>query len=426
MASIASPISLPTAKPRDRASAVIARRLLDPARSHRASKAVFDLCLLTGLFVYVGFPLSLKVLSARAKRNGRHLATDASVVGVPRARVTVVIPAKDEALHIGTKVDDTFANGYSTDLLDVLVVDDGSSDETGAIAARHGARVVRNEVGLGKCGAINMGVAAAGDDTDLIVITDANGMLSQGSITLVADALADPDVALVSGAKDPVGDGAHGMGERIYWLLETGVRQDLGAMGCLDSADGSIYGFRKSWFEPIPDDIINDDFYLAIKALDGGHKVGHAEGAHATEEVSETASQEFQRRTRCSAGVWQTSGRFVHLAHPRHGRVAYAFIGHRLLRSIIMPCLLPLLLVSSIVLRRDPLAKVVLAGQVFVYGAAGAGALSSHPALGAPFQFGMLNAASLRGGWRVVRRSQQVAWDRIPRGAASVPDEAVP
>lgn len=376
-----------------------------------ASAAGIGVPLAVGAFVHVVFPATVNVAARRASRPRPRLVSATEKLPT----VSVVIPARDEALHIADKVKNALHNGYPEGALEVVVVDDASTDGTADIAAAVGARVVVVDSGRGKCNAINHGVASS--DADVIVITDANGILGDGAIEAIVAELSDPRVAVVSGIKRPTGDGAHGVGERIYWLLEGSVRHDLGRLGCVDSADGSIFGFRRSWFEPIPADVINDDFYLAAAALAGGHRVTHADGAHAEEHVSATPREELRRRVRVSAGVWQTASRFLHLAHPRRGMVAYAFIGHRLLRSIVLPCLLPVLLVSSIARRRSVVGGVLLAGQTAVYGAGLAGAITGASALGAPFQYSMLNLASIRGGLRFLRGRQAVAWERLARVA---------
>lgn len=377
--------------------------------SRLASGAGVAVPLAVGTFVHVVFPASVHVVASRAKRPRPRLVGHDEVLPT----VTVLIPARDEAVHIAEKVKNALENGYPEGALEVLVVDDGSTDGTAERAEAMGARVLAVPEGRGKCNAINHGVAAC--DSDIVVITDANGILGEGAIEAIVRELSDPRVAVVSGIKRPAGDGAHGVGERIYWLLEGSVRHDLGRLGVVDSADGSIFGFRHSWFRPIPADIINDDFYLAAAALAEGHRVTHADGAYAEEHVSATPREELRRRVRISAGVWQTASRFVRLADPRRGLVAYSFVGHRLLRSIVLPCLLPVLLVSSIARRRTALGAVLVTGQALVYGAGAIGAVTGASVLGAPFQYSMLNLASIRGGLRFLRGRQAVAWERIAR-----------
>lgn len=71
-------------------------------------------------------------------------------------RVAAVVPAKDEADLVAA----TVTALLSLDDIDlVVVVDDGSSDETGTIAAASGAIVVRHPINRGKAAALETGVA---------------------------------------------------------------------------------------------------------------------------------------------------------------------------------------------------------------------------------------------------------------------------
>ncbi len=91
------------------------------------------------------------------------------------AVISVIIPAFNErdAIH------DTVVAARSTletaGLFggEIVVVDDGSSDDTGTIAAAAGARVLRNLENIGYGFSLKRGIAAAANDT--IVITDADG-----------------------------------------------------------------------------------------------------------------------------------------------------------------------------------------------------------------------------------------------------------
>lgn len=88
--------------------------------------------------------------------------------------VAVVIPAYQEAARIGATVTAAAAIP-GVDL--VVVVDDGSSDATSAVAAEAGARVVRHPRNRGKAAAMTSGadsVAAAGDPARLLLFLDAD------------------------------------------------------------------------------------------------------------------------------------------------------------------------------------------------------------------------------------------------------------
>lgn len=86
------------------------------------------------------------------------------------AKVSVVIPALNEGPAIGAVLDAVRALPIDCE---IVVVDDGSVDDTGAVAAAHGATVVRHATNLGYGRSIKDAVRAS--STDVIVLTDADG-----------------------------------------------------------------------------------------------------------------------------------------------------------------------------------------------------------------------------------------------------------
>jgi glycosyltransferase involved in cell wall biosynthesis len=89
--------------------------------------------------------------------------------------ISIVIPAYNEADSIPGSVKSCFEVLASTqaDKFEVIVVDDGSQDETSELAQTAGARVIRNLYNMGYGFSLKAGIGAAQYDT--IVITDADG-----------------------------------------------------------------------------------------------------------------------------------------------------------------------------------------------------------------------------------------------------------
>ena len=88
-------------------------------------------------------------------------------------RVVVIIPARNEAETIGYVVGEV--RKHYPDL-SIIVIDDASSDETGAIARRAGAEVVRTPIRLGYGGAVQTGLKLAyRRNYDLVILMDADG-----------------------------------------------------------------------------------------------------------------------------------------------------------------------------------------------------------------------------------------------------------
>ena len=95
--------------------------------------------------------------------------------GLPReavnaAQTSIVIPAFNEAASIGAVVRDLAS---AARWLEILVIDDGSTDATGAQAAAAGARVIRHPYNKGNGAAVKSGIRRA--TGTFILIADADG-----------------------------------------------------------------------------------------------------------------------------------------------------------------------------------------------------------------------------------------------------------
>ena len=129
--------------------------------------------------------------------------------------VSVVLPAKNES--------DSIRGVVSTVRLhlpnaEIIVVDDGSIDETGKEADRAGAKVVRNPYSLGNGGAIKAGARAASGD--IIVFMDADGQHDATEIPSLLEQI-DAGYDMVVGSRTHASQASHGRkwANRFYnWL----------------------------------------------------------------------------------------------------------------------------------------------------------------------------------------------------------------
>jgi len=91
----------------------------------------------------------------------------------------VVIPAYNEEKTIGRVFRDLFEHGF----VNVLVVDDGSSDQTAAIARTAGVTVLRHEINRGQGAALQTGDEfALRCGADAVVHFDADGQFSTADL----------------------------------------------------------------------------------------------------------------------------------------------------------------------------------------------------------------------------------------------------
>ncbi|WP_182873080.1 glycosyltransferase family 2 protein [Microbispora sp. H10670] len=138
-------------------------------------------------------------------------------MAVPEPDTAVVIPAKDEAERIGATVSAALKLP-GVDL--VVVVDDGSSDETGRVARAAGARVVRHSRNRGKAAAMESGAEAAGlldaDHARHLLFLDADlGETAAAAVPLIAPVRAGEADMTIATFATRVKLGGHGIVVRV-------------------------------------------------------------------------------------------------------------------------------------------------------------------------------------------------------------------
>lgn len=124
-----------------------------------------------------------------------HAPDDAVPVPVPR--VCVLIPCYREAAHIGPVVQGALRAGH-----DVVVVDDGSPDDTAEVAERAGARVLRHETNRGKGAAMVTGYEhVLRQGYDAVVVLDGDGQHDPAEIPRFVECLRSEGARVVVGSR---------------------------------------------------------------------------------------------------------------------------------------------------------------------------------------------------------------------------------
>ncbi|MGF1552573.1 MAG: glycosyltransferase family 2 protein [Paracoccaceae bacterium] len=112
--------------------------------------------------------------------------------------MTVIVPAHQAETEIGHCLDGLAAAGFARD--EIIVVDDGSRDATGALAAERGVRVIRNETPMRPARARNRGAEAA--DGEILFFVDADVVAHPGARAKLEAHFADPRLDAVFGSYD--------------------------------------------------------------------------------------------------------------------------------------------------------------------------------------------------------------------------------
>ena len=140
------------------------------------------------------------------------------------ASVSVCLPARDEARTVAAIVRTIWSDLVETgEIEEVLVVDDGSTDSTAAVASSAGARIVvadgsRPGAPVGKGAALRTGLAAAKGDIVVFCDADVTNFTSRFVTGLLAP-LADPSVLFVKGFYERPVPGQPDGGGRVTELV---------------------------------------------------------------------------------------------------------------------------------------------------------------------------------------------------------------
>src|SRR5690554_74513 len=135
-----------------------------------------------------------------------------SRVVVCKLSFSVVIPAKNESATIGSVVSNIMQLAGCEE---VIVVDDGSNDGTGLIAAEQGAKVIRHPYSKGNGASIKTGTRAAGED--VLVFMDADGQHAPADIPHLVEVLSQGyDMVVGARQKGSQASVGRGLANRLY------------------------------------------------------------------------------------------------------------------------------------------------------------------------------------------------------------------
>jgi cellulose synthase/poly-beta-1,6-N-acetylglucosamine synthase-like glycosyltransferase len=264
----------------------------------------------------------------------------------PIGPVTVVVPAHNEKECIAATVRSLAA---STHPVEIIVVDDGSTDDTAAIVESlrlPTVRVVRQPNG-GKSTALNTGIALAGHD--IIVMMDGDTVFEPSTVAELVAPFADPCVGAVAG-NARVGDRGRLISKWQHIEYVIGFNIDRRAQDrwqAITTVPGAVGAFRSSALREaggVSSNTLAEDTDLTIAIGRAGWRVVYQPTARAWTEAPATFGQLWRQRYRWSYGIlqsiWKHRGAFRDRGTPR--RLAILGLGTTALFQMVLPLLAPM------------------------------------------------------------------------------------
>lgn len=189
--------------------------------------------------------------------------------------LSVVIPARNEAENMARVLEDLNAtiSTLKGHVVEVIVVDDGSTDDTARIAETMGARVIRNTSRRhGKGVALRLGFDAAAGD--LLAMMDADYSHRAEELPRFLDAMADSSVGLVIGSR-VIGGSEEYTHIRALGNVFLSATLGLCTGRYLSDALNGFKVFRRSIYQEFPFNAANFEIEIEIIAntLRSGYRI---------------------------------------------------------------------------------------------------------------------------------------------------------
>jgi cellulose synthase/poly-beta-1,6-N-acetylglucosamine synthase-like glycosyltransferase/peptidoglycan/xylan/chitin deacetylase (PgdA/CDA1 family) len=222
--------------------------------------------------------------------------------------VSVIVPAYNEAANIEATARSLRANDYPG--LEVIVVDDGSTDGTADVVRRlrlPGVRVIRRPNG-GKPAALNTGILYARGS--LLVMVDGDTVLERDAVGRLLQAFADPGVGAVSGNTRVANRGGFlGRWQHLEYVVGFNLdRRMFEIAECMPTVPGAIGAFRRDALADVgglSPATLAEDTDLTMAVGRAGWRVVYCDAAIAWTEVPSTLRGLWRQRYRWCFGTMQ-------------------------------------------------------------------------------------------------------------------------
>ena len=361
------------------------------------------------LYTYLLYPVGIWLLASLRKTTQPSTICDADC-----PELTVVIAAHNEAHRLQTKINDIRSQDYPQDRIHILVVSDGSTDNTCSLLEnQHDVQTIAYTERQGKAHALNVAMATV--KTDFVVFNDARQTAAPQALRLMIASLMQAGVGAVSAELthlEPGTQTASNIG--LYWRYEKWIRKSESDWYAVVGATGACYAIHSRLFVPLQPGTVLDDFEIPMQIVRQGQRVIFDGRALFYDELQKDMSGEKKRKIRTLGGNFQSFSTHPWLFSPTANPIWLSFISHKVFRLVVPYALITTL--TSSLLSNSALIQAIALPQLLFYGAAAAALhnpkLNNHRILSFARVFVELNWIALIAGIQYWQGSQNGHWEK--------------
>ncbi|MEM0007928.1 MAG: glycosyltransferase family 2 protein [Candidatus Bathyarchaeia archaeon] len=241
--------------------------------------------------------------------------------GLPK--VSIIVPVKNEEKVVGRLLEALLKLDYPTDKVEILVIEDGSTDKTVEIcekyAGRHTERVklLHKPVSNGKPSALNFAFKHARGE--IVAVFDADNVPERDVLKKAVAYFNDPSVAAVQGRLCSINADENMLTklvshEETAWCEAYLRGKDV--LGLFVHLKGTCQFIRRDVLAKLGgfnEETLSEDMELSARLVENGYKIRYAFDVRSWQETPSQVWQLFKQRTRWFRGTMQVAFKYGRL-----------------------------------------------------------------------------------------------------------------
>ena len=235
--------------------------------------------------------------------------------------LSIIVPAFNEAKTIGKTLVSLKNLNYPQDKIKIIVVDDGSTDNTYEIASRFsGVKVIKKENG-GKASAINIGLKEVG--TELVAVMDADSFVTEHALWSMVGYFRNKRTMAVTPALKVYSPKGFWQGvQYVEYLFSVFFRKMFSFLNGVYVTPGPFSVYRKEFFDKYGDfqeNNMSEDLEVALRIQSHDYKIENSINAEVFTVAPNNFKALLKQRVRWYSGVLNNLYAYRHLFGSRRG-----------------------------------------------------------------------------------------------------------
>lgn len=238
-------------------------------------------------------------------------------------RVSILIPVWNEEKSIERTLKSILSSNYPKEKFEVIVIDDGSTDESLKIAKRFRSNIVKvySKENGGKGSALNFGIKKS--KGEIIFSMDADTFVEPRTVKNMVRFFKNKDV--MSSTPAMVIYKPKGLLQRVQYIeYLTGLflRKSFSYLNAIHITPGAFSAYRKTFFDKYGDydeDNITEDLEMSLRIQSKGYTIENSNEAPAYTIAPNTFFGLLKQRRRWYGGLMKNTWKYRDIFGPKHG-----------------------------------------------------------------------------------------------------------